>query len=167
MMTIEEFRELNVGDVVECKDDLYTLTEMEFKGSARNFIFNSDKKVIVVIESNHQYEVYFSVNDFIKEIDRNVGFPFFRKLNDKDAKQVKHFVRIVRENNLKHLIPEKEDELIDLKKEYEKLRRANYVGQLDSLASIMIQDSVEISEELQAAFKTLRTLLNPLTKLYD
>lgn len=132
-MTVEEFRNLKVGDMIEYNTLVYELKEIKNiiggKSYGRNFIFDGCTPNFIVVErANKPYEIVFKNSSVV--VDHLNGFIVFKKLSDRESFEFKYGVRMIRENELKHLIPETEKELENLKKEYEEIKRKNMLDRI-------------------------------------
>lgn len=126
-MTVEEFRNLKVGDMIEFNTLVYELKEIKSNRNGR--VFDGCTPMFIVAEHlDKPYEiVYRNSSSFV---DCVKGFYMFKKLSDRESFEFKYSVRIIRENELKYLIPEKEKELENLKKEYEEIKQKNVLDRI-------------------------------------
>jgi hypothetical protein len=128
-MTVEEFRNLKVGDMVEFNTLVYELKEIKTMIGGRNFIFDGCTPNFIIVErANKPYEIVYRNSSEV--LDYLNGFNRFKKLSDRESFEFKYGVRMIRENALKYLIPEKETELENLKKEYEEIKRKNMLDRI-------------------------------------
>lgn len=128
-MTVEEFRNLKVGDMIEYNTLVYELKEIKTMIGGRNFIFGGCTPNFIIVErANIPYEIVFKNSSVV--VDYLNGFNVFKKLSDRESFEFKYGVRMIRENELKHLIPETEKELENLKKEYEEIKRKNMLDRI-------------------------------------
>jgi hypothetical protein len=128
-MKIEEFRTLKVGDMVEYNKLVYELKEIKNVIGGRHFWFSGCTPEFIVVERGSKpYEIIFKNSTVVVDYDN--GFYMFKKLSDKEAFAFKYNIRMIRENDLTHLIPKKELELENLKKELDELKQKNMLARM-------------------------------------
>lgn len=128
-MTVEEFRALKVGDMIEYNTLVYELKEIKIMIGGRNFMFSGCTPAFIVVErANRPYEIVFKTSTV--DIDYGNGFHMFKKLTEKETFEFKYNVRMIREHDLTQLIPKKEIELENLKKELDELKQKNMLARI-------------------------------------
>lgn len=131
-MTVEEFRNLKVGDVIELAHYWYELTEISSTECCKifyNFECNKNRK-FVICEKDNEFDITVFVDGrtaFNKLNERNFNI---KKIQKEQADIIKRNKKERREAELRKIIQTKETELENLKKEYEEIKRKNMLDRI-------------------------------------
>lgn len=131
-MTIDELRNLKIGDMIEYNCYFYELHQIENKLCGRDFIFHSHKHMIIISTNLGYCEVFFHNTRASSStiVENKNGFTMFRLIPENEATKIKYNISMIRENDLTQLIPKKEIELENLKKELDELKRKNRLARI-------------------------------------
>lgn len=132
-MTILEFRTLKVGDMIDLKHYWYELVDILPNGGGSiyyTFVCDKDKR-FVVHEIDNEFTGTFFINGKTAscELSCERGFNI-KKVPEKQAIKIKQDQKERRELELSKIIPEKETELTNLKKEYEEIKRKSMLDRI-------------------------------------
>jgi len=131
-MTIDELRKLKIGDMIEYNFYFYELHQIKNELRGKVFVFHCDKHMIIISTNLGYCEVFFHDTRASSStiVENKNGFTMFRLIPANEAIKIKYNIGMIRENDLTQLIPKKEIELENLKKELDELKRKNMLARI-------------------------------------